>query len=92
MDKLMNLYNISDIVTPVHFNSKDFFNWYKDLDRMCTRPGSGTFQLNHIFLATATKHGCLTTDAVKGVDSKVHNLMKLNKMQLVDKKLQGLGS
>ena len=79
MGQLMNVCNISDTVTPVLCTSKDFFNWDKHLDRLYKRPGSGTVQLNHIFMATDTKPGCLITEAVKGVDSKLQNLTKLKK-------------
>ena len=77
MGQLMNVCNISDTVTPVLCTSKDFFNWDKHLDRLYKSPGSGTVQLNHIFMATYIKPGCITTEAVKGVDSKL--LMKLKK-------------
>ena len=55
MGQLMNVCNISDTVTPVLCTSKDFFNWYKHLDRLYRRPISGTVQLNHIFTETDTK-------------------------------------
>ena len=46
-----------------------------------TRPGSGTVQLNHIFMGTDKTPGCLTTEAVKSVDSKLQNMTKLKKNQ-----------
>ena len=71
MGRLMNVCNISDTAIPNLCTSKYFFNWDKHLDRMYKSPGSGTVQLNHIFMATDTKPRCLTTEAVKGVDSKL---------------------
>ena len=77
MGQLMNVCNISDTVTPVLCTSKEFFNWNKHLDMLYTRLGSGTVQLNHIFMAMDTTPGCLTIEAVKGVDSRLQNLTKL---------------
>ena len=75
----MNVCNISDTITPVLCTSKYFFNCYKNQDRIYTRPGSYTVQLNHIVMATDKNPRFLTTEAVKGVDSKLQNLTNLKK-------------
>ena len=92
MGQLMNICNISDTVTPVLCTIKDFFNWGKHLDMLYKRPGSVTVQLNHICMATDTKPRCLSTEVVKGVDSKLQNMTKLKKNETGGKNLQGVRS